>query len=982
MAELFALPPGVDFADAFAEGLIARHADQPPEALARVTIHANSRRMQRRIGEALVARGVRLLPRLRLVSELADDLILADLPAAAPPLRRRLQLNQLIRALIAQEPGLAPASAVQDLSASLFALMEEMDSEGVEPGALATLDLSEHAAHWERSLRFLSILVPFFAHDAARGNGARQRLAALRLAELWAAAPPPDPVIVAGSTGSRGAISLFMEAVARLPNGTVVLPGFDFDQPAAVWEVLDDALTAEDHPQFRFRRLMNRLEIGPDEVKPWSTAEAADPARNRVVSLALRPAPVTDQWLAEGAALADLPRALEKLTLLEAGSPRDEAQAVALILRAAAEEGRTATLITPDRLLTRRVAAALDRWGLRPDDSAGRPLMLSAPGRFLRHVADLFCERLTAQRLLVVLKHPMTMSGGGRGPHLLLTRELELQLRRHGPVFPAAQDLRRFAESRAEPEAARWAEILESSLTLHDLSDLPRPVAEWIAHHRACAETLARGLAEAGSGELWREAAGEKCAEIFDALAAEAPHGGEISAYDYRDLITALFAEGAVPDTAPTHQGTAILGAREARECGADLVILAGLNEGSWPALPGPDPWLNRKLRETVGLLLPERQIGLSAHDFQQAVAAPEVVLSRAVRSDEAETVAARWLNRLTNLVAGLPAAEGPEALRQMRARGRRWLDLARRIDQPGDDERKDPGLARAPRPRPVPPASARPAKLALTEIETLIRDPYAIYARRVLGLRPLDALNAEPDAGDRGTLFHRVLEVFALERPAAEDRASARTRLLSTAARIFERDMPFPVHRALWMARMEAAADPLLVEDRRVGDTVAVERRGSYEIAPTDITLTGRLDRADRYPDGRLVLIDYKTGHLPTQPEQKHFAKQLLATAVIAERGAFELPAPVDVAEIRYVGVKDGQKPVPTALTDEMKAETWAGLVKLLAHYRRGDSGFTARRAMMKRDAPSDYDHLSRFGEWDLSDRAAPQPVGGDDAE
>ena len=980
MAELWALPLGVDFAKGFARGLLDRYGSAPDQ-LARVTVYANSQRMRVRIKSELVAAGGHLLPRLKIVSDLADDLILADMAPAPPDLRRRLQLNQLIRALIAQDPTLAPASAVQDLTESLFALMEEMDSEGIEPGALAGLDVSEHSEHWARSQKFLGILVPFFAGSAARGSGARQRLAALRLGEIWGAQPPGDPVIVAGSSGSRGAIAAFMLAVARSPKGALVLPGFDFDLPSAVWAVMDDAMTAEDHPQYRFRYLMDKLGLMPTDVRPWSDSPSADPARNRVISLALRPAPVTDQWLEEGERFVDLPEALAGVTFLEANSPRQEALSIALILREAAARREKAALITPDRLLTRRVTAALDRWGIRPDDSAGKPLALSAPGRFLRLVADLFCARLTAARLLVLLKHPMVMSGQGRGPHLLLTRELELKLRRFGPVFPEAADLHSFASARKDEAVAAWSEVLEQALLMLEAADFFRPLAFHIARHRALAELLARGLAPDSSGELWLEKPGEACLEIFARLTAEAPFGGDITALEYRDLFGALLAEGAVAETAPVHENTLIFGAREARECGAGLVILAGLNEGAWPTIPPPDPWLNRALRKEAGLLLPERQIGLSAHDFQQAVSAPKVVLSRALRSDDSETVAARWLNRLTNLVGGLPGAMGPEALGQMRARGAVWLDLAGAIDRPGAAEAADPGLRPARRPRPVPPEQARPDRLSLTEIEVLIRDPYAIYAKRILNLRPLDALETEPDAGDRGTLFHRVMEQFAHDRPGSETEAAALARLQATAAMVLEADLPFPLHRALWLARFEGAAGPLLEEDRRMGDVVAVERKGAHPVDETGVTLHGRLDRADRGPGGQLVLIDFKSGHVPSAAEQKTFALQLLATAALVERGAFGLPGPLEVGEIRYVGMTDKGKVVATEITDEIRAATWDGLVKLLMHYRRAGTGFTARRAMMLQAQIGDYDQLSRFGEWELSLPAVNQKVGPADA-
>ncbi|HBB82406.1 MAG TPA: hypothetical protein DC031_03815, partial [Sulfitobacter sp.] len=77
----------------------------------------------------------------------------------------------------------------------------------------------------------------------------------------WQDAPPQHPVILAGSTGSRGTTALLMEAVARLPQGAIILPGFDFEMPTAVWNELDQALLAEDHPQYRFRKLMNMLGV-------------------------------------------------------------------------------------------------------------------------------------------------------------------------------------------------------------------------------------------------------------------------------------------------------------------------------------------------------------------------------------------------------------------------------------------------------------------------------------------------------------------------------------------------------------------------------------------------------------------------------------------------------------------------------------------------------------------------------------------------
>ncbi|NBB96783.1 MAG: double-strand break repair protein AddB, partial [Alphaproteobacteria bacterium] len=724
---VFALPPGADFPKLFADGLLARLTDTPPEARARITILVNSARMRRRIRACLVEHGPAVLPRIRLVS----DPLLFDGAAhhapAIPPLRRRLELARLVGALQAAQPNLAPRAAVFDLADSLARLFAEMQAEGVPFSSFERLDLSNHAAHWAQSQRFLSLAETVIAQDSNDPEG-RLRAQVVELTESWAQSPPPDPVLVVGSTGSRGTTALLMQAVARLPQGAVVLPGFDFEMPDAAWAQLDALTAAEDHPQYRFHTLLQALEMEPKHVRPWCDSPALP--RGKLVSLALRPAPQTDQWLRDGPGLGDLAAATDGLSLIEAPSPRAEAVAIAHCLFDAASRGQRAALVTPDRDLTRRVTAALQAWGITPDDSAGRPLGLSAPGRFLRQVAEMFVRRLDLPKLLALLKHPLAHSGNARGEHLLHTRDLELFLRKHSVPFPDAQVLASFApEDGPRKDWAQWlARVLPSG---PDPS--ARPLRQLLTDHLALAEALAAGAGTAGSGGLWDAAAGIEARNAMMDLTAEADASGDLTPFDYESLLSGYFAGREVREPVTAHPDIMIWGTLEARVQGADLVIAAGLNEGVWPKVPDPDPWLNRSMRAQLGLLLPDRQIGLSAHDFQQAICAPRVVLSRAIRSSEAQTVPARWLNRLTNLLQGLPAQGGEAALAAMRARGARWLDRSYAFEA---DMRSVPPDPPAPRPAPAPPL--RPDRLSVTQIETLIRDPYAIYARHILGLDKL----------------------------------------------------------------------------------------------------------------------------------------------------------------------------------------------------------------------------------------------------
>lgn len=963
---VFGLPAGVDFPEALVQGLLERCKTQPPEYLPSVEIYVNTHRMQRRIRDIFDAGPAMLLPRIRLITDLGQTGALADIPPAVSKLQRRLELSQLVAELLRLQPNLAPRAALFDLTDSLANLMDEMQSEGVSPTAIEALDVSDQSGHWNRALEFVKLIQNYFGEDAEQNPDAeaRQHMVVQRLSRVWADNPPTNPIIIAGSTGSRGATHLLMSAVAKLPQGAVVLPGYDFDLPDHVWSAMDNALTAADHPQFRFRALQKTLEISSDDIQKWHTTSPPSDDRNRLVSLALRPAPVTDQWMLEGKRLENLAQATQNMALVEASSSRIEALAIALKLRECAELGKTAALISPDRVLTRQVVAALDRWEIEPDDSAGLPLPMSAPGRFLLQTAALFGQVLTAENLLALLKHPLTHSGkAGRGDHLRWTRDLELCTRRNGPPFPTKNSLTTWAATHSDDGRWAWAAWLGDLLDgLEETGE--RHLKDHLDQHLLLARTLAAGPDDDGGGELWEKPAGRKAIEQVQSLQENAGFGGSLSVADYSNLFRNILSQAEVHDPTRPHPNIMIWGTLEARVQGADLVILGGLNDGVWPSAPNPDPWMNRPMRQKVGLLLPERQIGLSAHDFQQAIAAKEVWLTRAVRDSEAQTVPSRWLNRLTNLLGGLNDTGGADAYDTMCRRGRELLDMVDALEDISDP------VPPAPRPAPAPPVEAQPKSLSVTGVTKLIRDPYAVYASKVLRLYPLDPIRQHPDAPLNGTIVHRILERFIKER-GEETRDAAKIRLMKIADEVLEAGAPWPAARRIWRAKVERFSDWFLQgeSDRtEVATMFALEQQGGAKVGSLEVSLTARADRLDRSADGRTYVYDYKTGKPPTKETQLYFDKQLLLTAALIEHAGFKGLADTQVAGAYFIGL--GSSPsVVAAPLDEVGSDTvWGELETLIAAYTVGGKGYTSRRAMEKMQYSYDYDHLARFGEWDES--------------
>ena len=956
---VFGTYSGQAFPETLLEGLTTRLQGAAPEQWARVEVYVNTQRMQRRLAELFLQGPARLMPKFHLVTDLAHDPLLSDLPMPVPTLKRRLEIAQLVRKLIQRVEGLAPASAVFDLANSLADLMDEMQGEGIAPDVIEGLDISDFSGHWERALQFITIVQRYFEGGEAPDKEARQRASVFALTQRWQESPPDHPILVAGSTGSRGTTFHLMKAVAGLPQGAVILPGFDFDMPRRVWAQLSDPKTSEDHPQYRFSRLLGALDLTSEQVIPWIESAPKAAARNRLVSLALRPAPVTFHWRQEGPYLTELDQATQDITWLEAPNQRVEAKAIALRLRQAAELGQTAAVISPDRNLTRRIATALAAWNITPDDSAGIPLSLTAPGRFLLHVLDLAQPQLTSETLLVLLKHPLAHSGADRGQHLRNTRELELYLRRDGPAFLTAQTLLQWAETKDHYRP--WVDWINAKV-FDRWPQGPQPLENWIAHHRTLAEGLSAGLV-GDSGQLWEQAPGRDTKTEIENLTKYAPAAGDVDLTDYSAILRGVLNAGQTRNQNHVHSNILIWGTLEARVQSADLVILAGLNDGTWPEPPAPDPWLNRSLRLQAGLLLPERRIGLSAHDFQQAVGAKAVWLTRSIRSDDAETVPSRWLNRIENLLNGLEKPDDASWMDRMRARGNEWLGKVEALEAP---QAAPPSI----RPSVAPPVACRPESLSVTDIKHLIRDPYAIYAKRILDLKRLDSLTKSADAPLRGTVIHDLLEAFLQTGPWTNAEAAKAT-LLALAEERLQATVPWPAARRMWLARVVRFSEWFVAQEMvRQAQIVSTktEIKGEIDLPELNFTLRGTADRIDLLNDGTAHIYDYKTGKPPTQAQQLHFDKQLLLEVEILRRGGFPGLGSLKVTGATYIGLDNAPTELPAPIDE---ADVWSDLSKLIRAYQSAEQGYAARRAMLKAEESSDYDHLARYGEWSTNQRA-----------
>jgi ATP-dependent helicase/nuclease subunit B len=1040
---VFTIPPGAPFLPTLSRALIDGRLIEGfpgsggPLAFAEATIYVPTQRAAAALAKALLQASGRdsvLLPRIAPLGAFEPDEAAAfaapaadDEPAPGPPpavgaLTRKHTLALLVRrwgqalsgairsadasglAFDPREPALVASTPAQAyaLAQDLAQLIDDMIIEKVDPKTLETLAPETYDRYWRITLEFLKIAFAAWPQWLSeRGLTDRAaRVSALVAAETARLATGArlsrGPTIVAGSTGANRATAALIAAIARADQGAVVLPGLDAHLDDRSWAMIGasdgDEQGLAGHPQALLHRLIGLIGVARNEVRPLGAPPGRLAARAALASEALRPADSTDAWRIRDAALspAAVAEALADVAVIVADHETEEALALAVAMREVLETpGKTAALITPDASIARRVAAELARWGVEVEDSAGRSLGQTEAGALARLIlqAAIDFRPLAVQALFA---HPAARLGRARADKNAGARALELGVFRAAPitalddldaVFAAAESAA--ADRHAHPvvrsiggSERRKGERLarDCAAALGVLRALPAstPLRDWLDAHRAALaavlaapddeRTTPHGLAALERLiDEWREAAGD---------------GFPCTLGEYARLIDDALAGVRAPPAPGGHPRLAILGLLEARLLTFDRTLVAGLDEKVWPPAVDTDAFLNRPMRAKLGLSPPERRIGQTAHDFVAALGAREAVLSRAKKRGGEPTVASRFLQRLA-------AAAGGEAIAAAERRGGKYLAWARALDRPA-------AIAAIARPAPTPPVEQRPRSLSVTRVESLRRDPYAIYAERILRLAVLGPVGQALGPREAGEAWHAAMEDFAKAYPAGALPPEARDALHGFARARFALMLKDPAFSGLSWPNIEKAIDFVVRYENEIRDEVEsifVERHGELVFPLCDgkpFKLTARADRIDRLSDGGARLIDYKSGAPPGKKEVTiGLAPQLTLEAAILTQGGFADIGAMVPRQALYLklGGADGGKAREAANKDEdiakLAARHFADLKILLDQFVDPTTPYLSRPMPKFASRFADYDHLARVKEWSLAGGAGEAPAG-----
>ena len=990
--------------------------DGDPLALSRATIFVPTRRAARELRSALMDHlggNSILLPQIRPLGEFDEDAHLFeggadDFVKVRPPIEpmeRQLILGWLIaqwtdhltahlRQLYNDEELTTPVSTADAfwLANDLASLIDQLQTEDLSFDDIQAAGDVEVSEWWGVTLAFLQILRtewPAILDERKRLDSAEHRNAMLRgEAKRLEALQPSDPVIVAGSTGTIPATADLIATIANLPAGAVVLPGYAFEMSEDTTKLLDAAVdmsSAVSHPQFGMHRLVRKMGAF-GLVQPLGEPQSANlAARDQWVRTALAPASLTSDWNVERHKIDD--GAFENVAVLAAPNERDEAACIAAALREAiADPTVQAALVTPDRMLARRVVSELAQYGIEADDSGGTPFDATPHGTLIAFAFSIIFQPGDPAALLALLKNPLVQTGVEAQTYATQINWLEKLVLRGGVGRFSMSEFTDFTAAQisklknADSFTPGWVKELTADDEAHAsdiaqrLQDAFRPLTDIVARSEHVPLETAleasilvfEALAKNEDGDHSALYAGEAGTMLRSTLTQfmASESGLVFEASQWPEIVRAITSGMLVKPNRGGHPRVSIWGALEARLQSVDFMILGGLNEGVWPQQTSNDPFLTRGMKARMNMQPPERRIGLAAHDFQMGMGQRKVLLTRSARIDNTPAVASRWVQRLETLA-------GKQAVGRLHARGDRYLHIVRATEATTNVPLEE-------RPNFAPPLEARPKHFSVTEIERLRRDPYAIYAKKTLDLKPLDPLTRDPDAAERGTLIHKILEDITFAQLDYNSDAIV-DNIQRLATKVFDgAALPEDIE-IIWHARFDALIEGLVdwENDREeLGVTRHAEIKANrLQIADTGVTLGGRPDRLDQRADGLIDIIDFKTGGAPSAKQVKALlAPQMPLEVALLKRGGFD-DVTGDAAALLYITLgPTGKVDIKNVCgsgknsvdANELGQIAWEKLVDIIHYYGDAKNGYISRAVpALQHDYGGEYDHLARVMEW-----------------
>lgn len=999
MVNIYNISPRYSFLDVLAKYIIETAKEQNLN-IANDLILLPTRRSCRYIKDIFLKLNnneASLLPTIRSLGDIDENGIAildyenegleVGLPDAISSIERNLILSSMVKIKMKDLSD----EQTYSLAVDLAHLMDTVEMEELNFANLKNIVSDEYSEHWQETLEFLKIVTEEYPKVLTSYNRlnpiARKVKLIEKQIEFWKKYPHKGRIFAGGSTGSLVPIAKMLKTIANMENGFLILPGLDKTISDSDFEILTSDLTLnQNHPQYGLLKLIKGLNLKVSDIPElplYEDYETSPQSREILSSYIMLSTQMGDSWEILRTSKKFNQDALEGVSEITFDDENEEVLGLAMLLRKSIEEKKKTLLITPDRKIAKSVSNKLKKWNIVVDDSAGIPASDTITGNYYLLILKMIYDDFSPYSILAVLKHKYTHLGYSKKKLEEITKLFEIEvLRLYGNIknlediekilnLPSSSLAKKFPRYNSKsPKQSPSPEVLNLIKKIKELTDnfssLMKSKEKYnlydlLVKHIKLVESFVSSEESNTNNILYSSDLHEQFSlevrNLLDSLKQLKEKGDNIdlmTASAYFVFISNYFLSQSLRPTIGTDLNIAIMNSIEARLLPADLYIMAGLNEGTFPSITSDDPWMNRAMKASFGLPLPERKIGLSSHDFVEFFCKKNVIMTHSSKIDKKTTITSRWLSKLSAIKEICEIKTDDSLSTEVKS----WIDNFN-IGNVKRYERPSPKLSKEIRMKPV--------KFAATEIETFLKDPYEIYAKKFLSLYKQDDINVNNINIEFGNIIHKALDIFIKNNyQTTEELLSLMERQISPTMSISQVDF--------WLPRFKQIADWFVKsynENKNIIKKSIVEEQGSFEFVK-DFILEAKADRIDVLKDGTLSIMDYKTGSPPAIDKVKNSeAPQLLIETIIAENNGYKnLPKNSKVSELKYIKLKKDDLGKETSINnicdiEEAVNKLKEDLEKIIKEFRNENTPFYSQPNESKKLSFPNYEHLSRVKEW-----------------
>lgn len=882
------IPGNEDFLLNFANGMLSKFGHLGPE-IGKVTIILPTKRSCRKLAQTffhISEKKACFLPRIYplqdielsyLLEQVFSCNITEDQPNLLEHLRKKIAPEMLEMSIL---QGLCGANG---LANHLYSLFYEIQKHQL--GNIIEKIQHHYSDHLDQIIELLKFIIealPQKLHKLGLIDKASYvNEISMILAITWEKYPPKYPVIIAGIDGETASDRALLKVVNEMRNGYVVLHNIDKSLPNAEWQEI-----SHEHPQYQLKSLIDLCRVGREEIYSW----------HNIVNVKHNDIFFSKSFSRNFSNCAPP----QDLTIIETETPQQELQFITQLCVDKLICGNESVLIvTQNELLIEKLTYMLLAHNVIPDCSIGNSALKCDEMIFLQLIMRTIFEHFSPISLLALLKHDLCKIAQKE-----VVQQFEIS---HLRGINSYKNLQELIAATDEEIKQILQLILEHSRKLEEImSQKTTDFGDILSTHLELAERLS-------ANSLWQHERGVELRELLLELSRNAHHIGKIAPISYLAIMRDMLSKAKFRTSKTYNPRLIIITPKESQLLCADNVILADLNENSWPQKSSSNIFLNDILMQSLGFENSEIETGRNAAKFYNLLHNKNIYLTRSKTSKNIITTSSRWLLRIKLLLQKIAYHEQPA------------LNLSPEILD----------IIELPLTSPTPPVEFRLKSLSVTQVEKLIRNPYDIYASKILRLYELEPINKDPENLDYGNLIHEAIHHFTLHyKPPTEPYKFFMDFILQKGRDLFYK----PAIRNVWLPKIEKIAR-WFIEYHLDNMSCKLLPETELQAKFGDFTLKARLDRMEVREGNCVTILDYKTGKLPGKKDIADLVSiQLPLEALLAQKNGYI------VTKLLYLQLNSQldepvlhELPEPTLLITKAEAK----LLELIEFYKTQEHGY-----------------------------------------